>query len=71
MTWTWTLVVLSLAGNVLVIRESRHGFLLWIVANTGWLVVSLGRQDFAQATLWCVYTALALWGWARWSRAAR
>lgn len=64
---TWLAVVLSLVGNVGVIRKRRWGFSCWVCANAIWIADALGRADAQQTLLWGVYLALALCGWVRWS----
>lgn len=63
---TWALAALSLLGVVLNIRKRRACFALWIVTNTSWAVVDYDRGLPAQAALFAVYAALAIWGWFAW-----
>lgn len=67
---TGILSILSLAGTVLITKQDRRGFALWIVANTGWVVVDYQAGVYAQSLLFFVYLILAVWGWVRWKRPA-
>ncbi len=66
MTITWLLFILSITGNVLVIRKNRWGFAVWIVANAGWIAVNVRLGVWAAAAMFAVYMGLAMWGFASW-----
>lgn len=68
---SWFALILSLSGNVLVIKKRRSGFAYWTLANVIWFADALRRGDCAQATLWTVYLVLSVWGWMSWGRAGR
>jgi len=68
---SWCALILSLSGNVLVIRKRRVGFAYWTLANVFWFADALRRGDCAQAALWAVYLVLAVWGWMSWGRAGQ
>ena len=64
----WLLAALSLAGTILNVYKRREGFLLWIVANIGWVVVNFSKDIPAQAFLFIVYVATSAWGFVSWGK---
>jgi nicotinamide riboside transporter PnuC len=66
----WFLAAVSIVGTVLNARQKRSGFLFWIAANSGWVVVDLRNGLPEQAALFCVYVALAVYGFFAWGRNA-
>ena len=64
----WILFVLSIGGNVLVIRKRREGFACWITANIGWLGIACDEGTWARAAMWSIYLALAVWGFMSWRK---
>jgi hypothetical protein len=65
---TWALVAIALIGTVMNVQMARAGFLFWIISNGGLAVVNYRRGEKAQATLFSVYLALAIWGWLAWGK---
>ena len=59
-------VILSLTGNYFVVKKNRWGFIIWVVANTGWSTISISHQLYGQLFLWAAYTILAVWGFISW-----
>lgn len=67
-TFSWALVVLSLTGNIFVIKKSVIGQWLWAISNTGWIAFNLYIGAYAQAFLFAVYFAMCVWGIWAWSK---
>lgn len=65
---TWVLAVLSVAGNEFVIRKMRLGFVVWLVANTGFAVHCWLIGEYALAALYAVYWGMAARGFIRWTK---
>ncbi len=65
---SWLLVCLSIAGVVLNVRRDRRGFLLWMIANIGWMIIDFMQGLYAQAFLFCIYFVLSFWGWTSWKK---
>lgn len=65
---SWLLVFLSIAGVVLNVRRDRCGFLLWMIANIGWMIIDFMQGLYAQAFLFCIYFVLSFWGWVSWKK---
>jgi nicotinamide riboside transporter PnuC len=73
MNWdivTWVLVVLSLTGNIFVIKKNVMGQWLWAISNIGWIVFNLSIGAYAQAFLFAVYFGMCVWGILAWSKKA-
>lgn len=64
----WVLVAISMVGTFFNARQQRVGFLFWIVGNVGWVAYSLSIAQTAQAVMFAVYLALAVYGWIQWGR---
>ena len=62
----WILTTLAVTGAIFNMQRRVEGFYLWIVANVGFLTLSLQRSDYAQAVLWAVYTLISLNGIRVW-----
>lgn len=65
---TWLFTLMSATGVVLNIRKDKRCFLVWIVANAGWIAVDIYKGILAQAALFVIYTGLSVWGWFEWSK---
>ena len=64
----WTFTGISIAGAVLNVKKKRISFLLYTVANIGWICINIYHGIYAQATLFLVFTGLSIWGWLEWGR---
>lgn len=67
---SWVLVVLSLAGNVFVVKKNVIGQWLWACSNMGWVVFDLYIGAYSQAFLFMVYLGMCIWGIIAWSNEA-
>jgi len=67
-TLSWVLVVLSLIGNVFVIKKNVAGQWLWAFSNVGWVTYDLYIGAYSQAFLFAVYLGLCVWGIVSWTR---
>lgn len=68
---SWVLVILSLAGNVFVIKKNVTGQWLWAISNVGWITFDLYIGAYSQAFLFSVYLCLCVWGIITWTREAK
>lgn len=68
---SWILVMLSLAGNVFVIKKNVLGQWLWAISNVGWIAFNLHKDIYSQAFLFAVYLGLCIWGIISWTRDSR
>ncbi len=65
---SWALVILSLAGNIFVIKKNVLGQWLWAFSNVGWITYDLYIGAFSQAFLFTVYLGLCVWGIIAWTK---
>ncbi len=65
---SWLLVLLSLAGNIFVIKKNVIGQLLCAVSNIGWIAFDLYIGAYSQAFLFGVYFILCIYGIYEWSK---
>lgn len=66
--FSWVFVLLSLAGNVFVIKKNVLGQWLWALANVGWISFDLYIEAYSQAFLFTIYLFLCAWGIYEWSK---
>lgn len=74
MSWeqlSWILVILSLAGNIFVIKKNVLGQWLWATSNIGWIVFDLSIGAYSQAFLFLIYFAMCVWGIIAWSKESK
>jgi len=66
----FTLIALfgSIVGSWLIAKQNRNGFYLWIIANTFWLINSIGRGDITQGTLWVYNDITCVIGLLTWRK---
>lgn len=64
----WVLTAMSLMGSWLNIHKKISSWVIWAVANFGWVVSFASRHMYAEATLFVVYFFLSLYGIFKWSR---
>ena len=65
---SWLFVVLSLTGNIFVIKKNVLGQWIWAISNVGWISYDLYIQAYSQAFLFAVYLGLCIWGIISWSK---
>ena len=58
---------LSLVGVILNIHKSVWCFRIWAFTNTWWMIYDIYKQAYAQALLFAVYVALAIYGLIKWT----
>ncbi|MFT4552026.1 MAG: nicotinamide riboside transporter PnuC [Chlamydiales bacterium] len=64
----WVFVVLSLIGNVFVIKKNVVGQWIWAISNVGWIGFFLYNGIYSSAVLFSVYLCLCVWGIYSWSK---
>jgi len=62
--WIWT--ACSITGAILNAKMFRIGFIIWIVANTGWVFTNLVWGLYAQIPIWVVFNIICIYGWFAW-----
>jgi len=68
---SWLFVILSLAGNIFVIKKNVLGQWLWATSNVGWISYDLYIGAYSQAFLFTVYLGMCIWGIIAWTKEAR
>ena len=64
----WILAVLSIIGSILNVFKIRWGFVFWIVANFGWILVNYNIGLYEQIPIWIVFNVVSLYGFYTWSK---
>jgi hypothetical protein len=66
------LIGICLIGQVLVTKQKRLGYMLWIIADGIWAVFNFSQYKvpgaIEQGILWSLYFIVSLWGWIIWKR---
>lgn len=62
----WLLAGTGVIGAALNAGQIRASFLLWIVANIGWIIVNVRRREWPETALFSVYLVTAVAGWFGW-----
>jgi len=65
---SWILVILSLAGNIFVVKKNVIGQWLWAISNVGWVTYDLYIGAYSQAFLFAVYLCICIWGIIAWTK---
>ena len=64
----WILTFLSIMGTLLNIQKKLSCWVVWSVANVGWIVSFSLKDMMAEATLFVVYLILSTYGYLKWRR---
>lgn len=64
--YEWILTGLSILGTLFNLQKRAAGWVIWSIANLGWIVVFLGREMMAEAFLFAVYLVLSVYGIFKW-----
>ncbi len=62
----WGTACISLTGAFLNARQKWYSFLVWMVANTFWIVYDLYNGCYAQAALFIAYLSMNVYGLYCW-----
>ena len=63
----WVLTILSIVGSWYNIQKNSLCFVIWSLANIGWIISFFFKGMYPQATLFIVYLLFSLYGWEKWS----
>ena len=66
----WLLTGLSLLGCWFNIQKSVVGWVIWTIANIGWIITFVAKGMLAESTLFTVYLALSIYGIFKWRQPA-
>ena len=62
----WVLTAMGVIGAFLNALGNRTCFVIWIVANIGWITVNLQRRSWPEVALFSVYLGTAVLGLVTW-----
>lgn len=65
---SWLFTVLSLVGNIFVIKKNKWGQVIWAISNVGWIWYNFSIKEYAAVVLFTAYFILCLWGIYEWSK---
>lgn len=61
-----TLIILGIFGQILVTKNNRMGYLIWIITDIALAVFNFSQWKVAgaigQGILWTIYLIVSLWG---------
>lgn len=60
------IVLLALYGALLNAKGNKNGFIYWIFTNFYLMGKNFSIGEYAQATLFCAYLGLAIYGYLTW-----
>jgi len=66
--YSWLLTAICLLAVVLNIKKKRACFFIWVGTNYLWALIDYQAGLHAQAALFIVYMALAIWGIHSWGK---
>ena len=62
----WTLALMGVTGAILNAAHMRVSFMLWMMANCGWVAVFIQQKKWPETFLFIVYLATSIIGWILW-----
>lgn len=66
----WILSGMTILGAILNSFKNRWGFIVWIIANVGWILFNIVTGTYSQIPVWIAMTVISIFGFARWSKEA-
>jgi nicotinamide riboside transporter PnuC len=64
----WFITIASLIGTIANIYKKQWCFAIWLGTNVAWTIIDFQKGIYAQATLFAIYTCLAIWGLYKWKK---
>jgi hypothetical protein len=64
----WLVTLASVVGTFANTRKLRWSFAVWFATNIAWAAYDAWLGAWPQCALFCVYAALAVYGWIHWGR---
>lgn len=62
----WLVVIISLCGNIFIIKKNIIGFYLWILADIFLVFYNFSIHEIAQGVLYIIYTLFCIYGIKKW-----
>jgi nicotinamide riboside transporter PnuC len=66
--YEWILTGLSIVGTLYNLQKRTAGWVIWSIANVGWIVMFSRKGMMAEAFLFSVYLVLSVYGIFKWWR---
>lgn len=63
---SWFLAMIALYGTYLNVYQDKRGFYYWLISNSAFAGINFYLGLWAQATLFGIYTVLAIMGLKNW-----
>jgi nicotinamide riboside transporter PnuC len=64
----WSLTILSIIGTIMNAKLNKWCFIVYIIANTGWIGINMYCGLWQQIPMWIVYIIIGIYGWYTWSK---
>ncbi len=64
----WIIVIISLMGNIYIIKKNIFGFYFWSFSNTLWIFYNIYINAIAQAVLMFICLLFCLYGIYCWKK---
>jgi nicotinamide riboside transporter PnuC len=64
--YEWILTGLSILGTVFNLQKHVAGWVIWTIANLGWIIIFFQKRMMAEAFLFSVYLVLSVYGIFKW-----
>ncbi|MDG4476164.1 nicotinamide mononucleotide transporter [Thiovibrio frasassiensis] len=64
--YEWILTGLSILGTLYNLQKRVAGWVIWSIANIGWIVCFFQKDMMAEAFLFSVYLVLSVYGIFKW-----
>lgn len=66
--WAWIWTILSISGAILNAKLNKNGFILYIIANIGWIITDIEYKLYAQIPVWVIFIVIGVYGYIDWSK---
>lgn len=64
----WICSGLSAVGSILNIFKNKICFVIWTMANIGFIYYDIEQKLYEQLTVWIVFIACNIYGYWKWSK---
>ena len=64
--YEWILTGLSILGTIYNLQKHVAGWVIWTIANLGWVAIFFSKGMMAEAFLFSVYLLLSIYGIFKW-----
>jgi len=57
---------LTIFGAILNSMRNKWGFIVWIIANIGWIIFNALTETYSQIPVWLAMTVISIFGFINW-----